>query len=546
METKLVESMVNKKKSLKNLGLKNIGQIYWNLSIPALYEEAIRRHEGMLSAGGPLCVTTYHTGRLPKDKFIVKEPSSENKIAWGKVNVPFEQKKFDALKRRVCNFLQDKDLFVHDCYAGADERYRIKIRVISERATHALFARTMFLEEAIPENLQSFVPDFTILHAPNFHADPAKDGTNSDAFILLHLGLKLILIGGTAYAGEIKKSIFTIMNYLLPEKGVLSMHCSANYGKDPNDAAIFFGLSGTGKTTLSAVPDRTLIGDDEHGWSDHGVFNIEGGCYAKVIRLSKEGEPEIYETTHKFGTLLENVIVKPKSRKIDLDDDSLTENTRGSYPVSFIPNMTLEGVAGHPKNIIMLTCDAFGVFPPVAKLTEAQAMYHFLSGYTSKLAGTELGIKEPQATFSACFGGPFMPLAPSVYARLLGEMIKKHKSDVWLINTGWTGGPYGVGARMSIPVTRAIIRAALDGTLKKVKMKKHPVFNVQVPLECPGVEASILDPRNTWKDPEAYDQNARKVAELFHKNFQEIAGDAAPEIAAAGPKVQSAAVAVVS
>jgi phosphoenolpyruvate carboxykinase (ATP) len=532
---------MDKLESLKQLGLDNLGRVYWNLPTPALYEETIRRYEGMLSHLGPLIVRTgQHTGRLPKDKFLVREPSSEAKIWWGKVNRPMEEARFAALNHRLCAYLQGKDVFIEECYAGADERYRVPIRVIAERAWHALFARNMFIRELDSERLVRHVPDFTIIHAPSFHAVPEIDGTNSAAFVVLHFGRKLILIGGTAYAGEMKKSIFTVMNYLLPQRQVMAMHCSANYGKDENDVAIFFGLSGTGKTTLSADPERTLIGDDEHGWSDAGVFNFEGGCYAKVIRLSREGEPEIYEVTRKFGTILENVTIDMNTRHIDLDDASLTENTRAAYPITHIPNLTRSGKGGHPRNIIMLTCDAFGVLPPVARLTPDQAMYHFLAGYTAKVAGTEAGVTEPQATFSPCFGAPFMALPPLTYAQLLGEKIARHKAEAWLVNTGWTGGPYGEGRRIKLADTRAIVRAILTGGLKNVPTQPHPVFGVLVPNSCPGVPPEMLDPRRTWKDPAAYDRTAQKLAGMFDRNFKENAPDAPPAIKAAGPRGEGA------
>ncbi len=527
----------SREESLKDLGLDNLGRVYWDLPTAALYEEAIRRYEAALSHLGPLIMRTgQYTGRLPQDKFFVREPSSEKNISWGKINRPLDAAKFDALKHRLCAYLQGKDIFIQNCYAGADEHYRIPIRVISERASAALFARTMFIRELDLDKLAQHVPEFTVLHAPNFHADPAVDGTHSEAFVLLHFGKKLILIGGTAYAGEIKKSIFTVMNYLLPQKGVMAMHCSANYGSDENDVAVFFGLSGTGKTTLSADPDRTLIGDDEHGWSDNGTFNFEGGCYAKVIKLSSGGEPEIYETTRRFGTILENVTMDMRTRQVDLDDASLTENTRAAYPITHIPNMTRTGKGGHPKHIIMLTCDAFGVLPPLARLTPAQAMYHFLAGYTAKVAGTEAGIKEPQATFSPCFGAPFMALAPTVYAKLLGDKLSKHNVDVWLINTGWSGGGYGQGQRIKLAFTRAMVKAVLSGALKNAATKPDPTFGIAVPLSCPGVPDEIMDPRNTWTDKTAYDRKARELAVMFEKNFAENAGDASPEIKNAGPK----------
>jgi len=524
--------------SLRDLGLDNLGRVYWDLPTAALYEEAIRRYEGTLCHLGPLVVRTgQYTGRLPQDRFFVREPSSEHNISWGQVNRPLDAAKFDALKHRLCSYLQGKDIFIQNCYAGADEQYRIPIRVVSERAWAALFARTMFIRELDPEKLAQHVPEFTVLHAPDFHADPAVDGTHSEAFVLRHFGKKLILIGGTAYAGEIKKSIFTVMNYLLPQKGVMAMHCSANYGSDENDVAIFFGLSGTGKTTLSADPDRTLIGDDEHGWSENGAFNFEGGCYAKVIRLSPTGEPEIYETTRRFGTILENVAMDTRTRHVDLNDASLTENTRAAYPITHIPNMTRTGKAGHPKHIIMLTCDAFGVLPPLARLTPAQAMYHFISGYTAKIAGTESGIKEPQATFSTCFGAPFMALPPTVYAKLLGEKLAKHNVDVWLVNTGWIGGAYGQDQRIKLEFTRAMVKAVLSGAFKDAATKLDPTFGFAVPVSCPGVPDEIMNARDAWKDKTAYDRKARDLAVMFVNNFTENASDASSEIKKAGPKL---------
>jgi phosphoenolpyruvate carboxykinase (ATP) len=526
-----------REESIRDLGLENLGHVYWDAPTSALYEEAIRRYEAALSHLGPLVVRTgQHTGRLPHDKFLVREASSEKNICWGKINRPIDAAKFDGLKSRLCAYLQGKDIFIQNCYAGADEQYRIPIRIISERASAALFARTMFIRELDLEKLAQHVPEFTVLHAPDFHADPEIDGTHSEAFVLLHFGKKLILIGGTAYAGEIKKSIFTVMNYLLPQKGVMAMHCSANYGTDENDVAIFFGLSGTGKTTLSADPDRTLIGDDEHGWSDNGAFNFEGGCYAKVINLSPAGEPEIYETTRRFGTILENVTMDMRTRHVDLDDAALTENTRAAYPITHIPNMTRTGKAGHPKHIIMLTCDAFGVLPPLARLNSAQAMYHFLAGYTAKVSGTEAGIKEPQATFSPCFGAPFMALPPTTYAKLLGDKLAKHNVDVWLINTGWSGGSYGQGQRIKLASTRAMVKAVLSGALKNVATKPDPIFGIAVPMSCPGVPGEILDARNTWKDKAAYDRKACELAAMFDKNFAENASDASAEIKKAGPK----------
>jgi phosphoenolpyruvate carboxykinase (ATP) len=523
-------SLLQKLESLTHLGLENLGNVYWDLPAPALYEEAIRRHEGILSHLGPLVVRTgQYTGRLPKDKFFVREPSSESKICWGKVNRSIEQEDFAAVKERLCAYLQG------NCYAGADDRYRVPIRIISEHAWPALFARNMFIRELDAAKLAAHNPEFTVIHAPNFHAEPGIDGMHSEAFILLDFGQKLILIGGTAYAGEIKKSIFTVMNYLLPQRDVMAMHSSANYGTDENDVAVFFGLSGTGKTTLSADPDRTLIGDDEHGWSDDGVFNFEGGCYAKLIRLSPEGEPEIYATTRQFGTVLENVAIDARTRHVNLDDASLTENTRGAYPITQIPNMARSGKGGHPKNIIMLTCDAFGVLPPLARITPQQAMYYFLSGYTAKVAGTEAGVTEPEATFSACFGAPFMALPPLTYAQLLGERIAKHHVAVWLVNTGWSGGPYGTGQRIKLSFTRAMVKAVLSGAMKDAPMNTDPIFGLGVPVSCPGVASEILEPRKTWKDAAAYDKKALELAGMFERNFEENASDAPVEVREAGP-----------
>lgn len=521
---------------LDNHGIYNIDVAHWNYSTPALYEEAIRRREGLCAQLGPFVVRTgHHTGRSPKDKFIVKEPSSQDIIWWGDVNRPISEESFDRLHRRMCAYLQGREIFVQDCIAGADPQFRTPIRVITETAWHSLFARNMFIP-AEPESLSTHMPEFTIIHAPRFHAIPDVDQTNSEVFILVNFGKKLVLIGGTSYAGEIKKSIFTILNYKLPQNKVMSMHCSANVGPD-GDTALFFGLSGTGKTTLSADPARTLIGDDEHGWHENGIFNFEGGCYAKVIRLSREAEPEIYETTRRFGTILENVMIKTKTRELDLDDASLTVNTRAAYPLSHIPNASPTGVAGHPKNIIMLTCDAFGVLPPVAQMTPDQAMYHFLAGYTAKVAGTEKGLgNEPQATFSTCFGAPFMALHPSVYAKLLGEKIARHKVNCWLINTGWSGGPFGTGERIKIAYTRAMVHAALDGSLAEVPKRKDPFFGVHVPESCPGVASEVLDPRATWSDKEAYDKKAAELVALFHKNFAPFEKYVSEEIKAAGPK----------
>lgn len=518
-------------------GIRNANTIWWNLSTPALYEHAVQRHEGLVAHLGPLVVRTgQYTGRSPKDRYIVKEPSTQDKVSWGKVNHPFDTRAYEVLRARLTAYLQGRDLFVQDCYAGADPEHRVPIRVVNENAWANLFVRNMFIQEHDPEKLRRHVPDYTILHAPGFQAVPEEDGTNSEAFIILHLGRREVIIGGSAYAGEIKKSMFSIMNYLLPQKGVLPMHCSANYGEGRDDVALFFGLSGTGKTTLSADASRTLIGDDEHGWSDTGVFNFEGGCYAKVIRLSPEGEPEIYATTRRFGTILENVAMDSDTRRLDLDSAAFTENTRASYPIPHIPNATRDGMGGHPKNVIFLTADAFGVLPPVAKLTTAQAMFHFLSGYTAKVAGTERGVTEPQPNFSACFGAPFLPLHPTVYDDLLGKKLSESGADVWLVNTGWSGGPFGVGSRMKLAYTRAMVRGILDGTLAKVPTTPDPVFGVHVPESCPDVPAEILQPRSTWADKEAYDAQARKLAGMFVENFKQFEEHARDDVKAAKPK----------
>jgi phosphoenolpyruvate carboxykinase (ATP) len=508
---------------------------WWNLSTAALYEHAIQRREGLVAHKGPLVVHTgEYTGRSPNDKYIVREPSSERDIWWDAAKA-LEPEKYERLRARLTAYLQGRDVFVQDCYVGAHPEYRVPIRVITSRAWHNLFARNMFIREKDPEKLRAHVPQFTVIAAPSFHAIPDEDGTRSEVFIALNFDRKEVIIGGTDYAGEIKKSIFSVMTYLLPPRNVLPMHCSANYGADEHDLAIFFGLSGTGKTTLSADPERVLIGDDEHGWGDKGVFNFEGGCYAKVIRLSPEGEPEIYETTRTFGTILENVVMDPATRRLDLDSDAFTENTRASYPITHIPNVAREGAGGQPKNILMLTADAFGVLPPVARLTPQQAMYHFLSGYTAKVAGTERGVTEPKATFSACFGAPFMSRKPAVYAAMLGERISRHKVNVWLVNTGWTGGPYGTGIRMKLAHTRAMVRAALSGALAQVETKEHPVFGIHVPRSCPDVPAEVLDPRSTWPDPAAYDTQARKLASMFDQNFEKFAPDVAADVRAAAP-----------
>jgi phosphoenolpyruvate carboxykinase (ATP) len=522
---------------LEHHGIVDAASVNWNLSTPALYEEIVRRREGLIAEDGPIVVRTgKYTGRSPRDKFVVREPGSEANIWWGEVNQPLEQERFDRLKRRMLAYLRNRDLYVQDCYAGADPRYQLNIRVVTELAWHSLFMRDLLIRPAPDADLSGFIPDFTIIATPHFHSIPEQDGTRSETFIVLNFATKEVLIGGTEYAGEMKKSIFTILNYLLPLQNVLSMHCSANYGP-AGDVAIFFGLSGTGKTTLSSDPTRILIGDDEHGWSDHGVFNFEGGCYAKVINLSPTAEPEIYATTRRFGTVLENVAMDSRTRQLDLDDDSLTENTRAAYPITHIANADPSGVGGHPKNIIMLTADAFGVMPPIARLTREQAQYHFLSGYTAKVAGTERGVTEPEATFSTCFGSPFLVHPPTIYARLLGERMEQHGADAWLVNTGWTGGPAGGGGhRMSIAYTRAMVAAMLNGSLANVETVPDPIFGVGVPVACPGVPDEVLQPKKTWSDPAAYDAKAQELAEAFHANFAQFADAVSPAVAAAGPR----------
>jgi phosphoenolpyruvate carboxykinase (ATP) len=501
----------------------------------ALIEEAVRRREGSLTAHGPLCaITAPYTGRSPNDKFVVDEPRSRDHIAWGKVNKAISEANYDGLRVKVVSHLADVDRFVIDCFVGADPRYRIPLRVVTEKAWVADFVCNMFILPT-KEELASHVPEFTVLHAPSVLADPSTDGTCSEAFVVLNFGRGEAVIGGTGYAGEVKKSMFTVMNYYMPLRDVLPMHCSANMAHDGH-TAIFFGLSGTGKTTLSADPGRTLIGDDEHGWSDHGIFNFEGGCYAKVINLSPEGEPEIYATTKMFGTILENVVVDPSTRECDLDDASITENTRASYPISFIPNASPDGLGNHPRDVVFLTADAFGVLPPISRLTPEQARYYFLSGYTAKVAGTERGVTEPEATFSVCFGAPFLPLPPQTYSRMLGEKITKHDARVWLVNTGWTGGPFGVGKRMKLTYTRAMLRAALEGKLDEVPTEKDPVFGLEIPLSCPDVPDTVLRPRDTWSDASAYDEQARKLAGMFKANFEEYANDVPEEVLAAGPR----------
>ena len=522
---------------LENHGFNNLEREYWNLATPALYEQAIRHREGVVAHLGALVVRTGdHTGRSPNDKFTVREPSSENDIWWGTVNRDTTEAAFDKMHKRMLGYFENRSVFVQDCYAGADPDYRLPIRIVTEYAWHSMFARNMFVRIFDPESLRTHVPEFTVIDAPGVTAIPGEDPTTSGAFILVNLAKRLILIGGTQYAGEIKKSIFTIMNYLLPKRGVMAMHCSANYGEDRDDTAIFFGLSGTGKTTLSNDTTRTLIGDDEHGWSDNGIFNFEGGCYAKVIRLSKDGEPEIYEATRKFGTILENVKIDAHRRRIDLDDANFTENTRAAYPITHIENADYGGIGGQPKNIVFLTADAFGVMPPIARLTPAQAQYHFLAGYTAKVAGTETGITEPTATFSTCFGAPFMPLHPTVYATLLAEKIEEHGVKIWMVNTGWTGGPYGKGHRMKLGYTREMVRAALRGDLDNAPTVVDPVFGFEVPTEVPNVPSEVLIPRNTWEDPAAYDTKAADLAARFKKYMTQFEDKMSDEVKAAAPK----------
>ncbi len=509
------------------------GPVHRNLSAARLYEQALKHGEAVLAAGGPLlAVTGEHTGRTPHDRFVVQHPGSDH-IWWGAVNKPFAPTAFDDLLQQAHSFMADRDIYVFEGYAGADPSQQLRVRVVTQRAWHSLFAQNMFIRPASPEETVDFQADFTVVDVPELCADPDRHGTRSGTFVLLDLERRMALIGGTEYAGEIKKSVFAVMNHHLPQAGILSMHCSANYGEAKDDSALFFGLSGTGKTTLSADVARTLIGDDEHGWSDSGIFNIEGGCYAKVIRLSPSGEPEIFATTKRFGTVLENVVCDPATRCLDLDDDSLTENTRSSYPLSHLENVDLLGQAGHPKNVVFLTCDAFGVLPPIARLNSEQAMYHFLSGYTAKVAGTERGVKEPQATFSACFGAPFLPLPPAVYARLLGEKLERHGSQVWLVNTGWTGGAHGTGSRMALKYTRRMINAALSGALGSGEYRVDPVFGFEVPLTISGVDSSVLDPRGTWADTAAYDQQVAELAQMFRDNAAGFEMDDA--VRAAGP-----------
>jgi phosphoenolpyruvate carboxykinase (ATP) len=516
-------------------GLEPRGEVHWNLIAPELFQAAARRSEGEFADMGPfVAVTTPHTGRSPNDKFVVKEPSSENDVNWGKVNQPLLIEKYELLLEDARQYLNESpELFVEDLYCGADPSYRLSVRYVSPNAWHMAFVRNMFIRPELSD-LPTFDPNFTVLHAPEFEANPTRHGTRSGTFIVLNIAERTILIGGTRYAGELKKAMFTVMNYLLPKQGVLSMHCSANVGRS-GDTALFFGLSGTGKTTLSADPDRRLIGDDEHGWSKDGIFNFEGGCYAKVINLTPESEPEIYRTTQMFGTVLENVVLDPATKAVRFADQSITENTRASYPLHYIRNFVEGGRGGHPKNVVFLTADAFGVLPPIARLTPQQAMYYFLSGYTAKVAGTERGVKEPQPTFSACFGAAFLVWHATKYARMLGDHLREHDSKVWLINTGWSGGPYGTGERIKLKYTRAIVHAALTGELDESDTRRDPIFGLAVPTEINRVPVNVLNPRSTWSDPAAYDAQARKLACMFRENFEKIGNvDAATKNA--GPK----------
>jgi phosphoenolpyruvate carboxykinase (ATP) len=526
--------------NLSNHGMGNLRLAYWNLPTEALYEEAVFRGEGVTVKGGPyVAFTGKHTARSANDKFVVREVSTEGHVWWGQYNRPMAADKFEELYARLLGYTQGRDLFVQDVYAGADENYRLPVRIVTELAWHSMFVRNMFILPESLEEYKRFVPDFTIVAVPGFKSAPTVDSTSSETVIALSFEKKLAVIGNSAYAGEIKKSVFTILNYLLPLEGVLSMHCSANVSpQDENDVALFFGLSGTGKTTLSADPNRRLIGDDEHGWSDEGVFNFEGGCYAKVIGLSESAEPEIYATTRMYGTILENVTYDPVTRLIDLDDESVTENTRASYPLEFISNAVPEKKAGHPKNIIMLTCDASGVMPPIARLTPDQALYQFVSGYTAKIAGTEVGLRdEPEITFSACFGGPFMVHHPAKYAELLRAKIERYGATCWLVNTGWVGGPYGVGKRISIRHTRNLLNAALTGALKNVEYYKDPVFGFDVPRSCPDVPPEVLQPWSSWPSRVEYDKRYKDLAMRFVQNFAKFEEGTPRSVIEAGPKV---------
>lgn len=520
---------------LEEHGIEHPANAYWNQTAPALYEACVERREGMIAQGGPLVFrTTPYTGRSPKDKFVVRDHSSESTVWWGSVNQPMSRESFDRLHHEVVTYLEAKDVFVQDLYVGADPRYRMPIRVVSELPYHSLFARNMFIRPPVGSPTGS--PDFTVIAAPSYQAEPEEFGLRTGTFIVLDLGKRIVLIGGTSYAGEIKKSIFSVMNYLLPLQGVASMHCSANRSTN-GQVALFFGLSGTGKTSLSTVSDRILIGDDEHGWGPDGVFNFEGGSYAKTIRISAAAEPEIFSAVHRFGTVLENVVIDPETRILDLDSDELTENTRAAYPIDFLPNVDLSGRAGHAGTVIFLTADAFGVLPPISRLTLDQASYYYLSGYTAKVAGTERGVSEPEPNFSTCFGAPFLTLPPETYSRLLGERMEKHGSSIWLINTGWTGGPYGVGSRIDINLSRAMVKAAVDGLLEAGTFHEDSRFGLEIPDHVPGVPDSVLDPSGNWSNPADYNAQAAKLAVMFGENFEKFKDVVPARVAGAGPRI---------
>lgn len=514
--------------------------VHWNRPVPVLVEDTLRLGTGIMARKGALVVdTTPYTGRSPKDKYVVREGETEKEIWWGEVNQPFSPEAFNALYQRIAEYLGEQELWVQDLYTGADRNHRLNVRVISESPWHSAFARNMFIRpdfSGANDETEAFVPGFTVVHAPFFQADPNRDATRSEVFVGISFARKTVLICGSKYAGEIKKSIFSVMNYLMPKQGVFPMHCSANEGQG-GDSAVFFGLSGTGKTTLSTDPLRPMIGDDEHGWSVRGIFNFEGGCYAKVIKLTPESEPLIWDASNKFQSILENVVMSPESRRINWDDASKAENTRSSYPLVNLQNVVPGGMASHPKNVVFLSADAYGVLPPIARLSAEQAMYYYLSGYTARVAGTERGVNEPRATFSTCFGAPFLPLHPSVYAKLLGERIQQHKPQVWLVNTGWTGGPYGVGNRFPLKHTRALLNAALAGELSQTQFREDPVFGFEVPVSVPGVPDQMLWPRDTWADKEAYDTQARNLAQMFAENFRKYSDQVSGEVRAAGPKV---------
>jgi len=539
--TSFVENLgvFNGAQGADQFGFRNLKRVYWNFEAPALYEQSLSRSESQLVRGGAILADTgVHTGRSPKDKFVVRDAETEDKVWWDN-NGAISRDQFDTLLADFLAHAEGKEWFAQDLYGGADPTHRVRARVFTEFAWHSLFIRNLLIRPERGE-LPTYAPDLTIVDLPSFRADPSRHGCRSETIIACDFARKIVLIGGTSYAGEMKKSVFTYLNYILPPRNVMPMHCSANVGRD-GDVAVFFGLSGTGKTTLSADPNRILLGDDEHGWGPHGVFNFEGGCYAKTIRLSREAEPEIYATTERFGTVLENVIVDPITREPDFDNASRTENTRCAYPLDFIPNASSTGRAGHPRNIVMLTADAFGVLPPIAKLTGAEAMYHFLSGYTAKVAGTEKGVKDPEATFSTCFGAPFMPRHPSVYGNLLRDLISRHHVDCWLVNTGWTGGKFGVGRRMPIRVTRRLLTAALDGSLSRADFRRDPYFGFAVPTSVPGVEPHILYPVKTWQDKAAFADTAKRLVDMFQQNFTRFEGHVDADVKAAAPQMSIAA-----